>query len=733
MPKKTTVTDLSPTKRKEDSLFGEVKRHMDLGFQETERRSTGEGRIGSISFDEADELFRSYIDENNWPYDALLFDPRTFTFIFEKTSRLIANKPKGKLIPREGSDLLAAKVNNALIDYQWDQATRGGTMLQKWALMDINARKYGAAFALCKWRYELDEEGRTVFDGPEMQVLNNRDFAHDLTATAVENANWVQVRQYVTFEELERVNDQSRGKPIYKNLSVLREAIGREKDEVAQKQGGGGDSRASNWTSRNREISGLEPDPVGKDQVFKTVEIITEYRRDRWITFASKHGVILRDIPNPYGNHEIPVTMLRYYVIDDDLYGLSEIEPVKGLQKAINAILCQYVDEINQNLYSPIAIGPGVRQHTLEWGKGARWIMNNPMTDFRLVESRSNAAQYFNNTYSVLVAAMMNALGESSLGVSNLQPFQQDKTATEVKAIQLQRNARDNYNQLMLADAIKRQFFLWHTMNQVLLFGDGQKENYVIRIVGRDAIKYFQKRSMSELYLPDESLALIKEQAQSLGLDIQELMDDEEAIKQFQFPRYPVNTGTEKEPNLVPKLKMDEGGESGELIIEPADIRGSFDFSIDVESMAVTADEERRQARQTAVSLLVSNPNILMLLQQEGIKPKFKELFITWLDDLGFSDAERFFETIAQPGATPPIGAGQDQMQDLLKMLGGVGGNPTQNLKDVAQTINPGTGAGQMANVMPPQTEQPQPQQNMGEPNPEAYQRIANRYPGGTQ
>ncbi len=93
------MEDQSPTKRKEEATFFEVNHHNTIGFDETEKRSTGIGRVGSISFDEADELFRSYIDEEAWPYDALLFDPRVFTFIFEKTSRLIANKPRAHLIP----------------------------------------------------------------------------------------------------------------------------------------------------------------------------------------------------------------------------------------------------------------------------------------------------------------------------------------------------------------------------------------------------------------------------------------------------------------------------------------------------------------------------------------------------------------------------------------------------------------------------------------------------------
>ncbi len=729
------ITDLSPTQRKEDLIYQEVKHHNHIGFDETDRRATGRGRVGSISFSEADELFRSWIDENNWPYDALLFDPRVFTFIFEKTSRLIANKPKGRLIPREGADVLAAKINNALLDFQWDQANYGGTQLQKWALMDINTRKYGASFALCTWRYEVDRTGKVVFDGPEMEVLNNRDLAHDLTATSVENSNWFQVRKYVTFQALERVNDASRGKPIYKNLEQLRFAMVKENSEN-DTMPGAGEGRGTHWSSRNREISHLENDPYGKDQVFRTIEIVTEYRRDRWITFAPKHGVILRDIPNPYGNNEIPVIMLRYYMIDDDLYGMSEIEPVKGLQKAINALLCQYVDEINQNLYSPIAIGPGVKQHTLEWGKGARWMMNNPMTDFRLVESRSNAAQYFNNTYSVLVSAMMNSLGESSLGVSNIQPYQNDKTATEVKALQLQRNARDNYNQLMLAEAIKRQFLLWHTMNQKLLFTDPERQNYIIRVAGRDAIRFFQQQGLDSNYLGDEPTKYIKEMSSTLGVDYNTLNTKYGINGQdLMFPQYPVNVGTSAKPNIKPKLSTENGGSAGDLIVEPSDIKGNFDFSVDVESMTVNAEDERKQAQQTAVSLLVSNPNIMQYLQMEGTKPKFKELFVAWLEGLGFGDAEKYFESTQQGAQAVGGQGGPDQMAQMAQMLQGQGGGPNTQaqLQQLSQTLNPGTGAGQMSKIVPPSVANSVPSDNLGSPNPQQYQHLVNRFSGGNQ
>lgn len=624
---------------KQDKLLKEIKHHYDIGFEITEQRDTGRNTIGRISFKEADELFRSWINEADWPYDALLFDPRVFTFIFEKTSRLISNKPKGKVTPREGGDLLKARLNNELLSYQWDRATHGGTMIGKWAQADMNTRKYGASFGLCLWRYEVDKKGKVLFDGPDMKVLNNRDCAPDPTAAAIEDCNWFLVRQYATLQDLEHINDASRGeKPVYKNLDKLKAALGSDDSVQA-----GGDHRV-HFTSRGREISGITEDPYGQDPTYKTVELVTEYRKDRWITFAYKHGIVLRDIPNPYKNNQIPVTMLRYYAVDDDIYGISEIEPVKGLQKAINALLCQYLDEINQNLYTPIAIGPGVKQHTLEWGKGARWMMNDPQRDYRIVQTNSNAAQYFNNTYSALVAAMMQTLGEFSLGVSNMQPYQTDKTATEVKELTQQRNARDQFNQIFLGEAIKRQYMLWHSMNQALLFSDKNSQHYIFRIVGKDTTRFMREAGLDEMELPDETVMMMYEN-QKHGKEIPKNID--QSVEAQMIPKHGVNLGTKEEPKVVPKLSVDKSGHGASIYLEPDDILGQYDFFIDVESMAVNTDEQRKKAQETAVTLLTSNPNVTALLATEQQKPKFKDLFVTYLEDLGFQGAERYFEEIS--------------------------------------------------------------------------------------
>ena len=544
------------------------------------------------------------------------------------------------MLPREGGDVLAAHINNELLNFQWDQADHNGTMLEKWQMMDLNTRKYGGAFSLCKWRYEVDPKGKVVFDGPEMKILANRDCLPDPTATDIESCNWFQVREYITLQELEQVNDQARTKPVYKNLDKLREVIGNKSTK-------GGDTRSVNWLSRNRSIAGLTEDPYGQDEVFKSVEVVTEYRKDKWYTFSPKHGVVLREIDNPYGNYELPITMLRYFRVDDDLYGLSEIEPIKSLQKAINALLCQYVDEINQKLYSPIAIGPGVKQYTLEWGKGARWQMNNPMTDFRLVESQSNAAEFFSTTYSMLVSSLMNAIGETSLGVSNIGPFQKDKTATEVRQIVQQRNARDASNQNSLAEAIERQMMLWHQMNQKMLFTDPKKRSYVIRIVGKDAIQYFRERGLDKYGLTEEATTFLQENSSHSPSD-------------FETPLFPVNTGGAKEANVVPKFSYEKLGQVGKLIVEPEDLEGNFDFIADVESMALNSGKDEQAGRDQAMKTILSSPNTMQILQQENVKPKFKQLLIAWLIDNGFKDAEQYFESTKQSDS---LSKDQEMMQ----------------------------------------------------------------------
>lgn len=641
MPRKTSKSIEPKGNLAEKELFTEVNSHYVMAKEDLESRM--------VDWDKKDELFRSHIPESGWPYNSIVFDPRVFTAIFEKTSRLMANKPRGRLVPREGGDSLGAKINNELLSFQWDDNERVDNlpMIAKWATMDMNTRKYGASFALAKWHYQTRlvktdqiQDGKPrykripFFDGPNFRPLVNRDCLPNPSYSTIKN--WFQHRDYVTVQELQSVNDASRTKPVYQNLDLLLDAIKKENTKS-------GDTRESNYQSKNKSISKLT-DYLGRDEYFKTIEIVTEYRNDRWITFAPKHGVIIRDIPNPYDHGQIPVIMLKYYSIDDDLYGLSEIEPVEKLQRATNALVCQYLDAINMSLYTPLKIrATGVQMHTLEFGPNKKWIMNDPTTDVVPHQTSPAGVTEFTSTYRFMIGAMQEALGETSAAISNMTPGAGNKTATEVKDLAIQRNARDNFNQIFLSEALKKQMGFWFLMNKQMLFNSTEQQK-VIRIVGKDAIAYFQRNGLDGMGMTDDGQKAIDEMLQDP--EQMETLDKLMESGNFNYddlamPLYPVQVGKE----VLPKFSMDSTGEMGNLILEADDLSGTYDYIPDIESMSLPNDEQILALQSRALEF-AKDPAISQQLQMEGYKIKTKEMIEDFLEKAGMKDADKYFEKI---------------------------------------------------------------------------------------
>ena len=615
-----------------EELFTEVLYHYNLAKEDMDVRRT--------DWDKTDELFRSYINESGWPYSSLVFDPRIFTAIFEKTSRLLANKPRGRMAPREGGDALGAKINNELLRFQWDENERvdATPMLAKWAQMDMNSRKYGASFALVKWRYERQvkpgrkdkgEDGKSTvyYDGPDFKPLVNRDVLVNPSYSAIKN--WFQHRDYLTLDEMQTVNDAARSKPVYENLDLLRQKIKEAKVQA-------GDSRGSNYTSRNLSIQGLS-DQLGRDEYFQVIEIVTEYRPNRWITFAPKHGVVLRDIPNPYNHGQIPVVMLRYYPVDDDIYGLSEIEPVQSLQKGINALVNQYLDAINMVTYPVIKVrSTGVQMHTLEFGPGKKWLMNDPMTDVVFNNQQPAGISDFGSTYRFMISAMQEGLGETSEGVSNLTPGGANKTATEIQDTSQQRRARDNFNQIFLSEALKKQMGFWHTMNKQFLFEGNEGKQKIIRITGKDAIRYFQQMGLDQMGVTPEVEELLSDpNIAELGINPQQLVQP--------------MMGVQTEDGMLPKFNIEPGGETGSLILEKDDLSGEYDYIPDIESMSLPNDNQLQSLRQQLV-VITQNPTTLQLLAQDGYKIKTKEMLEDLFEQGGLKDADKYFEKLQEGG-----------------------------------------------------------------------------------
>lgn len=645
--------------RKERDLFYIVNQHYNTGLADLESRFS--------DWDRKLELFYSYIDETSWPYSSQVFVPQTFTTLFEKTARLNGGRPSGRLIPREGGDYMSARIMNEVLNYQWDDVVRVDKepMVAKWARMDLNARIYGGSFALCKWRYETNKSG-VKFDGPAMRVLANKDCIYNPAYSTVKN--WFQYRDYVTISELENVNDVSSSKPRYKNLKLLR--------DILQKTRGGGDKREVNYVMKGRNILGLS-DYMGTDEdpQFRIIEIVTEYRDDRVVVFCPKHGVVIRDEPNPYEHGQIPIVLLKYISVDDDIYGLSEIEPIEKIQKAINSLTSQYIDAINMDLYRVLQVSAtGVQMHTLEYGPGKKWIMNRPGQDVIPLETSVAATSEFVDTYSVLTSMLKEAVGETSAAFSSLQPGSSNKTATEINSLEQTKSVRDNFNQIFLGEAIKQQFLMWCSMDKQFLFSDPSKQHFILRIVGRDTMADFERMGMGDM-LPDTS------EESMIGAERDILQTGEENIGKV--PRFPVEINGE----VKPKFEKDESESLASIYVTPEDVGGQYDYIVDVEPMRAGRSAEDKQIKLDQLDMLL-NPTVLQLLAQEGKKIKVEDLLIDTLEATGSKGAERYFEEGGMNEQTANAQAGGTQ-----EMLGG--GIPAGTQEPAGMEVGGGMAQGQ--------------------------------------
>lgn len=659
----------------EDPILNEVQRHYVQWTEDNEKR-----RSRPNGWDAVTDAYYGKLP-NDWPYQSKVVDPRIRTSLIEKKARLLNKKLRGRLVPRPNSDnsnVLKARINNAILDFQWDNAIDGGTMLTKWGQMDQDTRMYASCFGLIKWRHEVGKDGQIEFDGNEFYPLDVRDCGLDPTSNHIRDAKWFQVREWAKIEDLEQISDLPDGTKIYPGLNKLKSALSLNSN----------DRRDSAYPNRILQIKGLE-DRVGMDRSFPIVEIVTEYRRDKWITFSPKYHVILREIDNPYKHGRIPAVQLRYYKVTGDPLGESEVEPVLPLWKSIQAILNGYLDNMNVHNRPPLKILDGkVRIETIVFGPEAQWIIDQPdaVTEFA---GSGAAMQYFQTAYSSAVAAFNSAMGDTSQGVSAIDPFNPQKTATEVKNTARQQNTRDQDNQTQLSEALEDMMAMWLSNNQQFIFADPDKQEYIIKIVGSELYNYFKRAGMDQLELTPEAMSTIGDIISQQGGNMSD--DDMAQLTQAGMtPKFPIiKNPKEKNPaklDFKPKMTMGDMNDEAEMVVTPDDLDGSYLYIADTRSMASGADEESRQAVGNAIDRLTTNPIILQLLQQQGITPDIKELLITDFNNSGLSDSERYFTTQSNTN-----GAQQNPQPQP-----GQGGVPAQALPNngMPPGVNPGAAAG---------------------------------------
>lgn len=674
-----------PASSIEDPLT-RLMRHYQWGTQDMDTR-----RVRKNGWNDIINAYMSKLPPN-WPYNSIVTVPLIRTTILEKTGRLLNAKLQGRLIPRdENGNYVKAKINNMLLDFQWDDATEGGTMFEKCALSDQYARIFGAAFALVYWNNSKNCN--------DIKILDPRDMFFDGAANHIRNAKWVQIREFTTLDKLEqRGYDVSEARKMAENAELPPQRKDTKYESVVKAN--------RSLVDRTGEIDDMQ-NPI--------IEVVTEWGYDRkqvpyQTIFLPQFAMILSTKAGdayPYKHGKLPLAMLRYYPLLDDIYGESEVEGVLPLQRAANAMLDGFLDEANIMLRPPLKIASqGVRIETIQYGPGAKWIMNSP----DLVQEHTSNGGFistFNSVYPMLISAFNTAMGDQSLGIaqnasSNQAPQFGDKTATEVNDIQKQQNTRDQYNQSYLAEFLKDIMLMWLSNNKQYIFDDPTKKSYVLKIIGKENIKLLQQLNLDGTDIPDYAINQISQTVlNNPGAITPE--DLEGIVNDVSVPTNPVVLNPTDDPaeyKVKKKLNVLPTGDEAELYITPDDFDGEYDYIPDVKSMSAGAGQVLKDARQNALQTAL-NPQVMQMLQTQGDTIKIKELLIGAFEDAGYQDAESLFESLNGTNTT-----GQANTQTSG---GALGANP-----------NGGMGA--------PQTVPGQPQPG-GLPTPQGLQGLQGNAP----
>lgn len=371
-----------------------------------------------------------------------IFDPRLSTIVMERAARVMAQNPTGNAWAISKDDIGKNKLMNLYLDkYVVPNANSQFPFLTKLRMWDMYSLVYGVMFSLVGWRNDEKKE----YFGPDIWLLPIRDCFPQPGAMSIEEADWFQVS---TLKTRQWIKDKE-GKPGWKNISKL----------LQMTSGSDGVSREDMDDDRRSEVDREKFPTTPKDKSFPRFEIITEYRKDRWITFAKDHRLVLRDIPNPHKNNKIPVVAKYAFPLMDNIFGLGEFERGKTLQFALNSLWNLYMDGVKFSLYPPLQINPdGVVASSIKWSPTAKWLTQRPNQDIQVTQMSPQGLTTFQSTYSFLISAMMNQAGTTDTTVTRQTDPSLGKTPQALNMLQAREGSRDNWDRFMMEQALQDVF-----------------------------------------------------------------------------------------------------------------------------------------------------------------------------------------------------------------------------------------------------------------------------------
>jgi len=517
-----------------------------------------------------------------------IFDPRLSTIVYERASRVMAQNPKGKAYANSKDDVGKNMLMNLLIKYFYKNANEQDSMLIKLRMLDVYSLVYGSMFALVPWRVNKDG-----YIGPELNILPIRDCFPQPTKRNVSDMDWFTVRNVVSIDWLKAQNQD-----IWMNVAALENDLKSKKD--------GGDGADPDYDKRSYVERQMYPSTYG-DVSFPQVEMYTEYRRDKWITWTPRRvnqktskPFILRISDEPYVDNLLPIVAKHAFPLIDSPIGLGEFARGKALQMGINSLWNLYMEGVKYSIFPPLHINPdNVVPTSIKWGAGEFWFMNNPNVDVQSMTLNPRGIDTFQSTFGTLVSALETQAGTTSTRESAKTQSALGKTPEAIRFISDKESARDEWDRVMMEQTIEQIHNRWISLT----------------------VSKLEKKV---------TMRLFKDEIEDIARSY---------------------------PDVV---ELYESGR-GEASISKKDIESTYDFILEVGSTTKT-DIEAEQNNTTAIlKAVLENPTIIEAFRAKGKDIDVAELFKSWLIAGGSKSWDKIIIDMKQQEQMQPELSPEDQ------------------------------------------------------------------------
>ena len=416
---------------KQNSVFKTVKEHYDKSWTDLV-----EPQIAGWKEKESMLIGKTYDSITGKETNSGVYDPRVATIAFERVGRVMSQNPSGKSLAMSKDDRGKNMLMNLLMD-KWviPNANSQFGFLMKSRLWDLYSLVYGSMFAL------VDKCTSDKYSGADFWLLPIRHCRPQPGKFSINESDWFGVSTWVSPEWLSK-----RNKDTWNNIDKLLAKV----KEASSQPAGDKNSDERSLIEQDRQPS------VSHSKDFKSIEIYTEYRRDKWITIAPDYNLVLREIANPHDNNELPIVAKYGFPLIDSIYGLGEFERGKTLQFALNSLWNLYLDGVKMSIFPPIQmVADDVVPSSIKMEPAAKWLLTKQNAKIETFNTSPQGINTFQSTYNFLIGAILNMAGTTDTSISTTTDAALGKTPQALKLQASRESTRDAWDRFMMEDSMQ--------------------------------------------------------------------------------------------------------------------------------------------------------------------------------------------------------------------------------------------------------------------------------------